>query len=158
MSRALLVLVSFFVLGPAVASELKPFDAKSAAAIQRAHVGRPYIMVMWSLYCEPCRHDMKLWGALRQKYPAVAFVLVSTDGEGERAKVAQFLRQHDLREVETWMFADEFTERVRYAIDPSWRGELPRTYVHDAAHRRQAHSGIVDPKALESWLAQQTAK
>jgi uncharacterized cupredoxin-like copper-binding protein len=28
--------------------------------------------------------------------------------------------------------------------------------LHDAEHRRQAHSGVLNPKALESWLAQHT--
>jgi thiol-disulfide isomerase/thioredoxin len=158
MIRALIVVSLSLFFHFASAAELKPFDAKSPAAIERSHAGRPYVLVLWSLYCDPCRHEMTLWGPLQRKHPGVAFVLVSTDTEGERAKVAEFLRRHDLRGIETWMFADEFSERVRYAIDPAWRGELPRTYVHDAAHRRQGQSGVLDPKALESWLAQQKPK
>jgi thiol-disulfide isomerase/thioredoxin len=158
MIRALVVFSLCILFHSAGAAEPKPFDAKSPAAIERSHAGRPYVLVLWSLYCDPCRHEMKLWGPLQQKYPAVAFVLVSTDAESERATVVEFLRRHDLQGVETWMFADEFSERVRYAIDPAWRGELPRTYVYDAGHRRQAQSGVLDPKALESWLAQQKPK
>ena len=155
MIRAFCFFIAFLFANPANAGELKPFDAKSPAAIAQAHAGRPYVLVLWSLYCDPCRHEMKLWGPLQEKYPGVGFVLVSTDAESDRAMTAEFLRRHDLRGVETWMFADEFSERVRHAIDPAWRGELPRTYVYDAAHRRHAHSGVLDPKALESWLAQQ---
>jgi thiol-disulfide isomerase/thioredoxin len=156
--RALVLAFLCMLVFQANAAELKPFDAKSPSAIDRAYAGRPYVLVLWSLYCEPCRHEMNLWGPLQQKYPGVRFVLVSTDAEGERATVSEFLRRYDLGGVETWMFADEFSERVRYAIDPAWRGELPRTYVYDAAHRRQAQSGVLDPKALDAWLAQQKPK
>jgi thiol-disulfide isomerase/thioredoxin len=158
MIRVVFAIVFLSFIQPASGADLKPFDAKSPAAIQRAHAGKPYLLVMWSLYCDPCRHEMALWGPLRRKYPGVGFVLVSTDGEGERAKVADFLRRHDLSGVQTWMFADEFSERVRYAVDPAWRGELPRTYVYDASHRREAYSGVLDPKALEAWLARQSSR
>jgi hypothetical protein len=155
--RGLLLLVSLLVLQAASAAELKPFNAKSPAAIAQAQAGRPYVLVLWSVTCAPCRHEMTLWGPLQRKYPNVAFVLVSTDPDGDRAMAAEFLRRHDLRGVETWIFDDEFSERVRHAIDPAWRGELPRTYVYDASHRRQGFSGV-DPKALESWLAKQPRK
>jgi thiol-disulfide isomerase/thioredoxin len=150
---ALVLGVAFNALG--WADSLKPFDAKSPALIDQAHAGRPYVLVLWSIYCEPCRDEMKQWGALQRKHPEVGFVLVSTDLAPDRAAVEKFLAQHELRRVESWIFADEFAERVRYAIDPSWRGELPRTYLFDAQHRRETHSGTLAPKALDIWLARQ---
>jgi hypothetical protein len=38
------------------------------------------------------------------------------------------------------------------AIDPKWRGELPRTYLYDAQHRRVAISGVIDEEKLREWL------
>ena len=137
----------------AQAADPRPFDAASPRAIDAAHAGKPYVLVLWSLYCEPCRDEMAQWGPLKKKHPGVAFVLVSTDLAEDRAAVAAFLERHELGGVESWMFADEFAERVRYAIDPAWRGELPRTYLFDAGHRRTAHSGRLDAKALDAWLA-----
>jgi hypothetical protein len=54
--------------------------------------------------------------------------------------------------VQTWIFDDEFSERVRFAVDRTWRGELPRTYLYDAAHRAEARSGKLDERWLEGWL------
>jgi hypothetical protein len=63
-----------------------------------------------------------------------------------------FLARYDPGPVQTWIFDDEFTERVRFAVDRSWRGELPRTYLYDAAHRAEARSGKLDERWLEGWL------
>ena len=43
----------------------------------------------------------------------------------------------------------------RYAIDPAWRGELPRSYLFDAAHKRAAHSGLMNETQLRDWLKRQ---
>ena len=137
--------------------EMRPFDAKSPESIRKTHAGKPFVLAFWSIYCEPCREEMAEWKAIRQKYPALPIVLVSTDPPSERATVIEFLRRYDPGPVETWVFADEFSERVRYAVDRGWRGELPRTYFYDAAHRAEARSGRFDPRWTEHWLANQAA-
>jgi thiol-disulfide isomerase/thioredoxin len=144
-----------FPVFPADEPALKPFDASSPHKIRRALDGRAFLLVFWSLYCDPCREEMAQWGELQRKHPDVPIVLVATDAAEERSNVAKFLRQHQLGRVETWMFADEFVERIRYAVDPGWRGELPRTYFLDAAHRAKAHSGRVDSAAVSGWMAAQ---
>ena len=100
---------------------------------------------------------MALWKRLRGKYPRVAVVLVATDLPGEGAAVRAFLQRYDPGPVEHWTFADDFSERVRYSVDRSWRGELPRTYFFDAAHRAEARSGVLDGKQTEAWFARQSA-
>jgi len=139
----------------AQAADPRPFDAASPRAIDAAHAGKPYVLVLWSLYCEPCRDEMAHWKALRRRYPGVPVVLVSTDSPGERATVVEFLKRYDPGAVESWIFADEYSERVRYAVDPAWRGELPRTYLFDAAHRSEGRSGRFDQRWIEGWLAAQ---
>jgi hypothetical protein len=42
---------------------------------------------------------------------------------------------------------------VRYAVDPAWRGELPRTYLFDRAHRAEARSGKVSAREISEWIA-----
>jgi hypothetical protein len=61
------------------------------------------------------------------------------------------LAEFELAGVRTWAFADDFAERIRYAIDPRWRGELPRLYLFDADHQPTAISGRVDPDTLTEW-------
>jgi thiol-disulfide isomerase/thioredoxin len=142
----------------ATATELRPFDAGSLDAIRAAHAGKPFVLAFWSVYCEPCRDEMPDWGSLQAKYPRVPILLVATDPPGDRAAVEQMLSRHPLGQVETWTFADDFAERVRFAIDRRWRGELPRSYFFDARHRAVARSGRLDKPWTRRWLAQQTAR
>ena len=67
------------------------------------------------------------------------------------------LQRFGLAHIDTWVFADDVPERLRYAIDPAWRGELPRSYLFDAAHRRVAHSGLINEAQLRDWLKRQRA-
>ncbi|MSP97311.1 MAG: hypothetical protein EXR29_08840 [Betaproteobacteria bacterium] len=99
---------------------------------------------------------MAHWNALRKQYPRIAIALVATDPPEERATIERFLARYNPGAVERWVFADEFMERVRYAVDPSWRGELPKTYFYDAGHRVAARSGTLDLQWVERWYALQT--
>ncbi|HZM48498.1 MAG TPA: TlpA disulfide reductase family protein [Burkholderiales bacterium] len=137
--------------------ELRPFTASSLDAIREARAGKPFVLAFWSIHCEPCREEMAQWKSLQRKYPGLPIVLVSTDLPVERTRVTEFLSRYDPGRVETWIFADEFGERVRYAVDRTWRGELPRTYLYDAAHRPETRSGRFDKNWIESWFARQGA-
>jgi hypothetical protein len=142
-----------FSAGAALAAhDLRPFDAASLEAIRLEHAGRPFVLALWSVHCEPCAREMALWRRLHRKHPGVEVILVATDHPGERAKVAAFLRRHDPGPVQRWAYADEFEERIRYSIDPAWRGELPRAYFFDAAHKAEARSGVVDERWAERWF------
>src|SRR5690606_25114683 len=117
---------------------------------------RPFVLALWSIYCAPCRKEMAYWNEFRHKYPDVPIVLVSTDTPDEWANVRRFLTQFDPGPVEKWAFADEYVERVRYSVDPKWRGELPRAYFYDAKHVAVAHTGLLDPAWLNDWFKRQT--
>ena len=154
---SLFALVCSLAVPAAEPRELRPFDRNSLAAIRDAHTGRPFVLAFWSIYCEPCRDEMAQWRSLKRRYPDVPVVLVATDPPAERARIVQFLARYDPGPVETWAFADEFGERVRYAVDPAWRGELPRTYLYDAGHRAVGRSGSFEPHWIDSWLTRQGA-
>ena len=53
------------------------------------------------------------------------------------------LEKHHLNDVENWVFADANSQKLRFEIDPSWYGELPRTYFFDSAHNRNGNSGLL---------------
>ncbi|HEX4943101.1 MAG TPA: TlpA disulfide reductase family protein [Usitatibacteraceae bacterium] len=150
---ALLLLGLAAAAAPGATDDPRPFDARSLEAIRRTHAGRPFVLSLWSVHCEPCAREMPLWRELRARYPGVPVVLVATDGPPELDRIRTFLRRNDPGPVEHWRYADEFEERIRFAIDPKWRGELPRTYFHDAAHKVEAVSGMPDAKWIENWFS-----
>jgi thiol-disulfide isomerase/thioredoxin len=154
---ATLAIASLSLLaGGAWALEFRDFDAKSANALRAAYTGKPFILAFWSIYCEPCRHELTQWAPLQRQYPGIPIVLVATDPPRDRAMLNQMLGGLDLAGVQTWAFADAFEERIRYGIDRAWRGELPRTYLFDAAHQVEARSGPAERAWLDAWLTRQT--
>ena len=157
-TRLLVAMLALWI-GGAVGAEsvkLRDFDAKSLASIAAGQAGRPFVLALWSIHCEPCIREMGQWGPLQRRYPGVQIVLVAADMPRERKKVISTLSRYDLAGVQTWAFADDFEERVRFAIDRTWRGELPRTYLYDAGGKVQARSGAADAAWVEPWLAQQS--
>lgn len=143
---------------PAQAESLRPFVPGSAAEIRAAHAGRPYILALWSLSCTHCAEELALLGRLKEKYPALDLVLVSTDTPGEQPALAGKLAQHRLANTERWVFADAFSERLRFELDPRWQGELPRNYLVGRDGSVRAVSGRLDAATLEAWLAVQVAR
>ena len=132
------------------AAELRPFDATSLPAIRVAEAGKPFVLAFWSTTCEPCRDDMKVLKAAQRRFPGVTVHLVSVDPPAQHATVEAFLRR-----ATRWAFADNFSERVRYAVDPAWRGELPRTYLFDRGHRVETVTGTLSYRELSRWLERQ---
>ncbi len=154
--RLATILGSFVLTAPLAAQDIRPFDAGSLEKIVAAHKSRPFVVAFWSLTCPPCREELALLGDVFQGESARDLVLVSVDAPEESAAIATVLAQHRLAGVEAWVFADAFTERLRYAIDRQWQGELPRTYLHGADGTVQAVSGRLSPQKLRQWIERQT--
>lgn len=143
---------------PAQAEPLRPFVPGSAEEIRRAHAGERYVLALWSLTCTHCAAELALLGKLREKNPGLILVLVSTDTPGDNEALRAALREHGLERTEAWVFADAFTERLRYELDPRWHGELPRSYLHGRDGSVRAVSGRLGAGELERWLATQRTK
>ncbi len=141
----------------ATAGEPRLFEPGSLEAIRAARAGRPFVLALWSLDCGHCRDELALLARTRQAQPRLDLVLVSTDAPEARALAARSLEAAGLGSVESWIFGAEAPERLRWAIDRKWRGELPRTYFFDAEHRVSPVSGKLDPARLARWLEQQAA-
>lgn len=160
MRRLPTTFIAFWLaLGAAVAAagELHPFKADSLPAIQRQFAGRPFILTLWSLTCHHCVRELQTLGRLARAERTLPLVIVSTDTPAEAPEIRAALKRHGLDRLDTWVFADAVPERLRHAIDPAWRGELPKSYLFDAAHRREAHSGLLDEARLKDWLKRRRA-
>ncbi len=144
---------------PSAASgrELRPFAPGSMQTILAAHRGEPFVLAMWSLSCAYCQEELKVLSGLVRAHPNLGIVLISTDTPQESQAIVATLSRHRLPRAEAWVFGDTFVERLRYEVDPTWRGELPRSYLYGADGRRQAFSGGLSRQTLEHWVAQTTA-
>lgn len=153
MRRSLLFALALLAALPAAAAE--PFQRGSWQAIRDAHAGRPLVVHLWSLTCAPCLVELPEWGKLVAERSGLALVLISTDSPDRAPRMASVLERAGLSGVQSWVFADSFTERLRFEIDRTWRGELPRTLLVAGDGSVEILKGAAGTRPVSAWLARQ---
>lgn len=68
------------------------------------------------------------------------------------ADLSATLAKAGLSGVESWAFADTFTKRLEYDIDPHWRGELPLRILLGRDGSSRSILGNVDFTELHAWI------
>ena len=134
-----IALFAFVAHGAISAQEVQQLNRGSYKNIVAAHTGKPFIVALWSVSCTHCGADLEIFNRLAMKYPEFNLVLISTDTPDELPVIDSTLKRYQLLQpeqkhagrVEAWVFADSYTERLRFEIDSQWYGELPRTYFYD---------------------------
>lgn len=148
---SLLVVTAMFA-GSATAAGIGAFGPDSLKQIERDHAGRHFLLVLWSVECQPCRRELALLGHLYADRPAGDLVLVATDNIESRDLIIEILAQYHLGGVPAWAFAGQAEERLRYRIDPDWAGEMPRSYFYAPDSSRKGVSGRLEEAAVRDWL------
>jgi len=152
--RFLLALALLLAASAAEAAAPQPFERGSFAALKERHAGKPFILHFWGLSCGPCLSELPRWAQFARDYPSLGLALVAADPVPEDpARIEAKLAKAGLGEVESYAFADEFVERLRYEADPKWRGELPYTLLIAGDGTTTMISGIADPARLRAWVA-----
>lgn len=124
------------------AERVAVFDSANAARIAASQQGKPFVLVVWSLDCVYCKRNFDALGKLRARHPALRVVTLSTDSAEALPQLRQVLQRVSLTR-NAWVFGPEPQERLRYAVDPEWMGEMPRTYFYRADGQRQGVSGVI---------------
>lgn len=156
--RTILVAMLLGWLGslPAIAagadSSLKPFVRGSWQQLRNAHTGQPAIIHFWAVTCGPCRVELPEWAKFVRERPDAAFVLVHADASEKPERIHAMLGKSGLDGIESWVFADNFQERLRFEVDPAWVGELPRTVLIARDGSVSSFTGTADFAALRRWL------
>lgn len=138
--------------------ELKTFEADSLAEITRERAEQPFILMLWSLDCPSCMKELAALSVSIKQHPDLKLVMISTDDQSMADDVAALLTKFGLGSVELWIFGGADAQRLRHAIDPTWYGELPRSYFYDAAHQRRSHVGVLKAEDLDAWVVEIGAK
>jgi len=145
--RALLIAMA--LAPPAHAAE--PFARGGWAALRASFAGRATIVHFWSLTCAPCMVELAQWPALARRMPGISVVLVNTDAPDQAAAIARAAQRAGLGGLRQYAFADGFAARLRWEIDPSWQGELPRTELLDRDGTQHHLLGTIDETRLITW-------
>jgi thiol-disulfide isomerase/thioredoxin len=147
------VLAALLLALPAAAADLHPFTRGSWQELRAGHAGKVTVVHLWGLSCAPCLAELPRWGELRRERPDLDLVLLAADPlADDQPRIAATLAKAGLSGTESWGFADAFAARLRFEIDPRWRGELPRTLLIAADGTTTTLSGVADLAAVRQWL------
>ena len=99
-----------------------------------------------------------MFGGIQKKYPTLELIIVATDPFLEESLVHEMIEHSQLSLKQTWVFAEQFPERIYADVNKRWRGELPVTHFFDRNNKEVRHLGIVKQEALERWITTQLEK
>lgn len=140
---ATMILIGVSAIAVANDATIRPFNPGSYQQILSEKANQGFMLVIWSLDCSTCIKDMELLNSLHKTRPELKIVMLSTDEVSASADIQNLLEKYQLADTENWVFASDNTQKLRYEIDPSWYGELPRTYFFSATHQREGVSGAL---------------
>ncbi|HEX8413412.1 MAG TPA: hypothetical protein VF637_05935 [Sphingomicrobium sp.] len=139
--------------------QIAPFEAASLDKIVTAHKGRPFLLLVWSLDCAFCKASMAELARQQRMGSRLPVITLATDPAGDadaKAQLAERLRGAGLTST-NYAFGDAPPEQLRYAVDPNWHGELPRSYWFDAQGKRRAYSGVLTAEVIAKFTADNPA-
>jgi hypothetical protein len=91
-------------------------------------------------------------------HPEVDMVTISADLAPDQPGAAQsMLAKSGLASAENWIFSNGFVERLRFEIDPTWQGDIPRTLLISREGKITTIEGSAEMAEVEKWLKPQTA-
>jgi len=150
-----LLLMALLASAPASEAprELTPFGRGSWQKLLRAHAGHPTIVHFWGVTCGPCKVELPLLGAFMRDHRGVDLVTISADLVPDLpAATRAMLQKAGLGSAENWIFDDGFVERLRFEIDPTWQGDIPRTLLIAADGGMTTIEGSADLGEIGKWL------
>jgi thiol-disulfide isomerase/thioredoxin len=138
--------------GGAVTSPVAELPAILAAV--KAPGARAVLVNVWATWCEPCRAElpelMRFYRA--HKASGLRLVMVSADGESDRAVVEKVLREAGFDGPAFIKRGDD--DAFINALEPRWSGALPVTVLFDGTGARQQFwPGPVGETALQKPVA-----
>jgi hypothetical protein len=135
--------------GAHAAGPIRPLEADSFRQIVAAHEGKPFVVVVWALDCDYCGPSFEALARAQhqRKLPVVA---IATDraGDAEATRYIEKKLQAAGLDAERWAFGGAPAEQLRFAIDPKWHGEMPRSYWFNGHGGVTAHSGVITKKLI----------
>ena len=138
--------------------ELKPFLRGSWRQLLDAHKDRPTIVHFWGVTCGPCKVELPRLGQFAKAHPGIDVVTISADLVPDRSGATRaMLAKSGLGLAENWIFGDGFVERLRFEIDPTWQGDIPRTLLISREGKITTIEGSAELTEVEKWLNQQAA-
>lgn len=134
---------------------LRPFEPDSLARMIEEQNGKPFVLVVWSLDCEYCQTSLKTLAQEQRKRKDLTVVTLSTDTVSDPEAVTQMQKRLASLGMtgKAWAYGTAPSEQLRFAIDPKWHGEKPRSYWFNARGERMAYSGVLTSAMISKFMS-----
>jgi len=148
------IILIWFLLGNGIAvAESIPFDKEQFATLKKENMGKQWLMLLWSVDCPPCFKELAIIQELQGQHDDLAVVIINTDASDEiTAERIDVIEKFELDNLANFHFVDGKGDQSRFYIDPSWYGELPRSYFVESDGTFHGKSGLVNQSLLTRWL------
>jgi hypothetical protein len=151
-----LVCIAMFPAWTIAGTILQPFETGSLQRIMEQHKDKPFVLFVWSLDCVYCQASLDTLSQASRDNKKLNIVTLSTDAADDpQASALMQKRLSGLRMTDNaWAFGSASPEKLKYAIDPKWYGEKPRSYWFNAQGERIAYSGVLTADKIEKLYRQ----
>ncbi|NMG75537.1 TlpA family protein disulfide reductase [Aromatoleum diolicum] len=124
--------------------------AGATRVVNAASHTKPTIVALWSSECIHCKKNLKLFADMARVHPQLKLITIAVEPMEEGlAEPLDRLGVSGSR----FAYGAEAPEALAHALDPKWRGELPRTILFDGRGGKVAFSGIITETIARASLA-----
>jgi len=111
---------------------LPPVDEDRLPELIREQQGQVVVINFWATWCGPCREELPYFVDLHRKQQdrGLVVIAISMDEPEDMEKAQRFLQEQGARFPSYIRGFRDFEDFVN-AIDPSWSGALPATFIFD---------------------------
>lgn len=150
MKRFLALLFAIAAATTAGAADFTLLDRTSAHPLTQPRAdARPTVVALWASDCVYCKRNLRTLAGLSKANPHLRVLTIAAEMPGDAT--APEIDKTGLKS-ERFAFGSDMPEAISFALDPDWRGELPRTYLFDGKGHVQARSGVISAAEFRAIL------
>ncbi|MEW6991835.1 TlpA family protein disulfide reductase [Colwelliaceae bacterium 6441] len=148
-----IIIIIVLLFSANVSAEPQVFSKAAFEEIKQQHLGKQWLMILWSVDCPACFKELALIQKIKGHNPAIDVVIINVDDNDEVSEERQqVVTNYGLSSLPNYYFSDGEGDRARFIIDSAWYGELPRSYFVESNGKFHGKSGLVNEKLVRKWL------
>lgn len=113
-----------------------------------------YVVNFWATWCSPCVRELPYFMQLSNELASkpIKFILMSLDAKDNLAQTNNFITKKKIK-IETHLFSAGDPNEWINALEPSWQGSIPATFLyHKGSKISFKESSFSNKKDLESFI------
>ena len=154
-ARLVIYLITLVLMTSALGAESSPqiMTVRKLEQMKKSLQGKRHLLFLRSLDCPPCFKELALIGKMAKGRAEFPVILFNVDLDVDADKVYREINlKYGLSSIPHYFISEDEYERVKYALDSSWYGELPKSYFIKEDGVWVGRSGLITEKTIDSWL------